>query len=158
MDFLLLGKRIVMLNTTLANFYERDIRKLIEEINLFQNEENLWRTHGSVRNSCGTLALHIIGGTNYLIGTTLAHTGYVRDRDNEFTDRGVKRKDLVSQLEALIPMINKTLTGFTSEQMEANYPIMFDGATRSNYYVLIQLLAHLNYHLGQINYLRRILE
>src|SRR6185436_14694436 len=105
-----------MLNSVLADFYERDIRKLIEEVNLFANEEDLWRTHGSVKNSCGNLVLHIIGGTNYLIGATLAKTGYVRDRDQEFIRKGVERKVLVAQLEDLIPMINKTVSALSPEQ------------------------------------------
>ena len=91
-----------MLNSTLANFYERDLRKLIEEINLFNNEENLWRTRGSVKNSSGNLSLHIIGGLNHLIGATLAHTGYIRNREQEFIRKGVERKVLVAQLEELI--------------------------------------------------------
>ena len=144
-----------MLNSTLANFYERDIRKMIEEVNLFGNEEHLWQTQGTVRNSCGNLVLHIIGGMNYLIGTTLAHTGYIRDRDLEFLRKGVGRKDLVVQLEQLIPMINETLN---TVSLEENYPHTFDDATRTNGYVLVQLSLHLNYHLGQVNYLRRILE
>jgi hypothetical protein len=94
-----------MLNSTLAGFYERGIRRLIEEVNLFSNEEDLWRTQGSVKNSSGNLVLHIIGGLNYLIGTTLAQTGYVRDRNLEFTQKGVPRKDLVTQLQQLIPRI-----------------------------------------------------
>jgi hypothetical protein len=147
-----------MLSNVLASFYERDIRKLIEEISLFKNEENLWRTHGSVKNSSGNLALHIIGGTNYLIGATLAQTGYVRNRDQEFSRKGVPRKELVAQLEELIPMINKTLNGLTPEQMEAEYPLIFDDAKRSKSYLFVQLLLHLNYHLGQVNYLRRVLE
>ncbi|HET6544020.1 MAG TPA: DUF1572 family protein [Chryseolinea sp.] len=148
-------KYYYMLNGALVNFYERDIRKLIEEVNLFKNEENLWKTHGSVKNSSGNLVLHIIGGTNHLIGATLAHTGYVRDRDEEFVKKGVPRKDLVGQLEKLIPLINKTVGAL---DIEADYPLIFDDATRSNSYVLTQLLLHLNYHLGQVNYLRRILE
>ena len=60
-----------MLNSVLASFYERDLRKLIEEINLFRNEEDVWRTQGSVKNSAGNLALHLIGGLNYLIGASL---------------------------------------------------------------------------------------
>lgn len=52
----------VMLNSVLASFYERDIRKLIEEVNLFRNEEDFWSTQGSVNNSSGNLVLHIIGG------------------------------------------------------------------------------------------------
>ena len=147
-----------MLNHVLSNFYERDIRKLIEEVNLFRNEENLWKTQGSVKNSCGNLVLHIIGGLNHLIGATLAHTGYVRDRDQEFIRKGVERKDLVVQLEELIPMINQTVNSLTQEDMEAEFPIFFDKPKTSTSYVLVQLLAHLNYHLGQVNYLRRILE
>ena len=147
-----------MPNKVLADFYERDIRKLIEEINLFRNEENLWRTGGSVKNSSGNLVLHIIGGTNHLIGATLAQTGYVRDRDQEFIRKGVAREDLVAQLEELIPMINKTVNALTPEHMEAEYPIFFDKPKTSTHYVLVQLLLHLNYHLGQVNYLRRILE
>src|SRR5687767_12005342 len=144
-----------MLNGVLTNFYERDIRKLIEEVNLFRNEENLWKTHGSVKNSCGNLVLHIIGGTNHLIGAMLARTGYVRDRDKEFIRKGVSRKELVAQLEDLIPMISEILN---SLDIDAEYPLIFDDAERSNSYVLTQLLLHLNYHLGQVNYLRRILE
>ena len=147
-----------MLNSVLANFYERDIRKLIEEVNLFRNEEDLWRTQGSVKNPGGNLVLHIIGGLNHLIGATLAQTGYVRDRDQEFISKGVERKDLVAQLEELIPMINETVNAHPQEHMEAEYPIFFDKPKTSTSYVLLQLLLHLNYHLGQVNYLRRIFE
>jgi len=147
-----------MLNTVLASFYERDIRKLIEEVSLFRNEEDLWRTQGSVKNASGNLVLHIIGGLNHFIGATLAHTGYVRNRDQEFISKGVERKDLVAQLEKLIPMINETLNALTTEQIEAEFPIFFDKPKTSISYVLVQLLAHLNYHLGQVNYLRRIFE
>jgi len=149
---------MVMLSNVLASFYERDLRKLIEEIKLFKSEDNLWKTHGSIKNSSGNLALHIIGGSNYLFGTILAQTGYVRDRDQEFIRKGVPREDLVAQLEELIPLINKTVNGLTPEQLEAEYPLVFDGAKRSKSYLFVQLLTHLNYHLGQVNYLRRMLE
>lgn len=147
-----------MLKTVLADFYERDIRKLIEEINSFRNEENIWITYGSVKNSSGNLVLHIIGGMNHLIGATLADTRYVRDRDQEFARKGVERKVLVAQLEELIPMIKNTINNFSQEKMDAEYPIFFDKPHTTNSYVLLQLLVHLNYHLGQVNYLRRILE
>lgn len=144
-----------MLNSVLANFYERDIRKLIEEVNLFQNEENLWKTHGSIKNSCGNLVLHLIGGMNKLIGDNLSHTGYIRNRDLEFTQKGVAKKELIAQLKALIPIVTNAVM---VQDMEAEYPIPFDDAKNSNTYVLVQLFAHLNYHLGQVNYLRRGLE
>lgn len=147
-----------MLKSTLANFYERDLRKLIEEINLFKNEEDLWRTKGSIRNSCGNLTLHIIGGLNHFIGTALAQTGYRRNREQEFSLKNVSRKELVAQLEELVSLVNNTLNTLTQEQMESEFPVFFDKPGTSINYVLVQLLTHLNYHHGQINYLRRVLE
>lgn len=147
-----------MLNEILANFYERDLRKLVEDVNAFENEENLWKTLGSVRNPSGNLVLHIVGGLNHFIGAMLAHTGYVRQRDLEFSRKGVERKELVAQLEQLIPLVTKTLKGLTQEQLDAAFPVMFDDENNSSSYVLVRLLAHLDYHLGQVNYLRRSLE
>jgi hypothetical protein len=147
-----------MTNTELASLYERDIRKLIDEIRAFKNEDNLWKTHGSIKNSSGNLALHVIGGLNYLIGAALSNTGYIRDRDREFTDKGIDRKLILEQLEELILMIEKTVSRLTSDEMNAAYPGFFDKEGATNSYVLTQLLLHLNYHLGQVNYLRRALE
>jgi Protein of unknown function (DUF1572) len=147
-----------MLNNILSGFYERDIRKLIEEVNLFTDEQDLWKVEGAVKNSSGNLVLHLVGGLNYLIGSVLGQTGYVRHRDEEFTRKGVKREDLVQELEALIPMIQGTLQALSPDQMGAEYPLVFDDQKVPNSYLLIQLLSHLNYHLGQINYLRRVLE
>jgi hypothetical protein len=147
-----------MTGTEIAGMYERDIRKLIAEIDLFKTEENIWKTFGSITNSSGNLALHIIGGLNFLIGATLSHTGYVRNRELEFTAKGVERKIIVEQLEELIPTINKTVSPLTTDQMESRFPIFFDKENATNSYVLTQLLLHLNYHLGQVNYLRRALE
>jgi len=144
-----------MLNNMLAGFYERDIRKMIAEIELFKSEENLWKTVGSVKNPAGNLALHIVGGLNYLVGATLAKTGYVRNRDLEFTKKDVPGKEIISGLEDLIDLINKTLNNI---DMNTDFPFPFDGETRTNGYVLTQLSLHLNYHLGQVNYLRRVLE
>ena len=144
-----------MLNVILTAFYERDLRKLIEEISAFKNEESLWRTSGSIKNSAGNLVLHLVGGSNYLIGNKLANTGYIRDRDQEFIRKGVPRQELITQVEQLISVITKALDGL---DMDADYPMMFDDAIRTNSYVLTQLALHLNYHLGQINYIRRVLE
>jgi Protein of unknown function (DUF1572) len=147
-----------MTNSEIAGMYERDISKLIEEINSFKDDGNLWKTCGTIKNSSGNLALHIIGGLNYLIGATLSNTGYIRNRDQEFTDKGIGKKRIVQQLQELIPMINETLHSLTPEQMDSPYPAFFDKENATNSYVLTQLLLHLNYHLGQVNYLRRVFE
>lgn len=68
------------------------------------------------------------------------------------------KQELISQLEELIPLISKTVSSLTPEQMEKEFPIFFDKPGASVSYVLVQLLLHLNYHLGQVNYLRRGIE
>lgn len=147
-----------MTTNEITSLYERDISKLIEEINSFKEEGNIWKTCGTIKNSSGNLALHIIGGLNYLIGATLSNTGYIRNRDEEFINKRIDRKIIVEQLQELIPIINKTVNQLKPEQMESPYPIFFDKENATNSYVLIQLLLHLNYHLGQVNYLRRVFE
>ncbi|MCB0497073.1 MAG: DUF1572 family protein [Cyclobacteriaceae bacterium] len=147
-----------MLNNILADFYERDINKMIEEINAFKKDENIWRTSGTIKNSCGNLVLHIIGGTNYLIGKQLGKTDFIRNRDNEFIEKNLPRDFLISELEKLKILVRKIFANLTEKEMESDFPITFDNASNPTNYVLIQLLAHLNYHLGQINYLRRALE
>jgi len=147
-----------MLSEILAEFYERDILKLKEEVDLFRNEENLWKTSGSVKNSSGNIVLHIIGGLNYLIGATLGQTEYIRNRDQEFIRKDVPRAELLSGLDELVPMVREILGKLTAQQMEDDFPIFFDRPKTSTSYVLVQLALHLNYHLGQVNYLRRILE
>jgi hypothetical protein len=148
----------MILNQILAEFFQRDLRQLINEVNQFEDESNLWKTTGTVKNSSGSLVLHILGGTNYLIGTVLGGTGYVRHRDEEFTRKNVPGNELVDQLEGLVVIVTKTLHSLSPDQMEAEYPIFFDRPKTTVAYVLTQLALHLNYHLGQVNYLRRILE
>jgi hypothetical protein len=142
----------------IANFYQRDIQKVIDEIRLFRVEENIWNTVGSINNSSGNLTLHLIGGLNYLIGSILAKTDYVRNRDTEFTVKGVNKGQLIEQLQELNSLLDKTINSLTPEQLENPFPIFFDKENATINYVLIQLLLHINYHLGQINYLRRTLE
>ena len=139
-------------------FYQRDIQRVIDEIGLFKDEANIWKIGGSIKNSAGNLVLHLTGGLNYLIGTNLSNTGYVRNRDAEFTIKGVDKEQLIGQLKELNSMIDKTISSLTEEQLESSFPIFFDKENATIRYVLIQLLLHLNYHLGQINYLRRMLE
>lgn len=142
----------------IANFYQRDIQKVIDEINLFNDDSNIWKTSGSTKNSSGNLVLHLVGGLNHLIGTTLANTNYVRNRNLEFEQKDIERVQLIEQLKELSFMIDKTINSISEEQLNNSFPIFFDKENATIKYVLIQLLLHINYHLGQINYLRRVLE
>lgn len=143
---------------TILEFFDRDINKMINEIKLFRNEDNLWKVQGDIKNPAGNLALHIIGGNNHHIGAILGKTGYERNREIEFSTKDVPKAELISGLEKLKLTITKTFTRLTNEDLEKIHPAFFDSEGTTTGYVLTQLLLHLNYHLGQVNYLRRVLE
>jgi hypothetical protein len=144
--------------TTLSGFYERDVNKLAEEINLFKNEDNLWRLKDGISNPAGNLVLHLTGNLNYFIGTILAKNGYVRERDKEFSEKNIPRSQLIIELQQIIPLIQNTLPNLSKEQLQSEFPVPLGGKNYVTEDLLVLLLAHFNYHLGQVNYLRRILE
>ena len=143
---------------TLSGFYERDVNKLAEEINLFKNENNIWRLKDGISNPAGNLVLHLTGNLNYFIGTILAKNGYVRKRDKEFSEKNIPRSQLIVEVQQIIPLIQNTLPNLSKEQLQSEFPVPLGGKNYVTEDMLILLLAHFNFHLGQVNYLRRILE
>ncbi|MDP9076085.1 MAG: DUF1572 domain-containing protein [Bacteroidota bacterium] len=140
-----------------AEFYERDLLKLRDEVKNFRDEYNLWRTKEGVSNSAGTLVLHLLGNLNFGIGTQIAKNGYVRDREYEFSATDVPREELIAGINNLIEVVKSALTGISREKLDEIYPQDKFGQKSTAYYLTL-FHGHLNYHLGQINYLRRILE
>ena len=145
-----------MNSETLTGFFLRELDRLKEEIIQFENEDILWITRKEISNSAGNLALHLIGNLNHFIGATLGNTGYVRERDLEFTKKNVSAEQIVSDIDSAKQMIKHVLSQMTSEDLEKDYPIEKSFGKVSTGYLLIHLITHLNYHLGQINYFRRI--
>lgn len=143
---------------TLSGFYERDVNKLAEEINLFKNENNIWRLKDGISNPAGNLVLHLTGNLNYFIGTILAKNGYVRKRDKEFSEKNIPRSQLIVEVQQIIPLMQNTLPNLSKEQLQSEFPVPLGGKNYVIEDMLILLLAHFNFHLGQVNYLRRILE
>ena len=141
----------------LTNFFERDLDKLKEEINLFKNEEDIWKRKEGITNSAGNLTTHLLGNLNHFIGKTLGHTDYVRKRDEEFSVKNIPREKLISDINSLKETIKNTLSHLSEEDLKKEFPVKIQEQTFTTQNMLIYLLAHFNYHLGQVNYLRRML-
>ena len=141
----------------LTDLFEKDINKLIEEISLFKSEENLWKIREGITNSAGNLSLHLIGNLNHFIGATLGNSGYIRERDKEFSERNIPRKQLIDDLNNTLTVIKNALTALPEADLEKEYPGAVNQKISSTGHMLIYLLNHFNYHLGQVNYLRRML-
>ncbi len=147
-----------MLTNTLNTIITRDLQKLKTELEAYKTEANLWRIEKSIANSAGNLCLHLVGNLNAYIGATLGQTGYVRDRDTEFSLKDIPRKELIQKIEATIAVVNKVLPTLSHETLQNEFPLLVLKEKTSTEYFLVHLASHLGYHLGQVNYHRRLID
>jgi hypothetical protein len=145
-----------MLKQTLQALLNRDLTKLKSEIEQYPNEAALWTTQAQIANSGGNLCLHLLGNLNTYIGKELGNTGYVRNRDLEFAVKNVPRQELILGIENTISIVNETLQQLNEEVLEREFPVRVFDQQMSTGYFLVHLATHLAYHLGQINYHRRL--
>jgi uncharacterized damage-inducible protein DinB len=147
-----------MILDSLKSIFDRDIEKVKKELSLYNHEENIWKIKKNIKNSAGNLTLHLIGNLKHFIGAILGESGYVRNREAEFTDQGIPVQDMIRQLDEVKTVIHNTFARLSSEDLEKKYPVNVFGYEMNTMYFLMHLIAHLNYHLGQINYHRRLLD
>jgi uncharacterized damage-inducible protein DinB len=147
-----------MLTQTLKSLFSRELEKLKREIELYKEESKLWIVEKGIANSAGNLCLHLIGNLNTYIGKELGGTGYIRNRDLEFSQKDVPRNELLKKIDETKLVVGKALDTMTDKQLEQDYPApVFDYKMTTGFF-LVHLVAHLTYHLGQINYHRRLLD
>ena len=143
---------------SLDTLFAKHLDTLSKEITSYNSDKRLWYVEKNITNSGGNLCLHICGNLQHFIGAILGKTDYVRDRPAEFGDKNIPRATLLSQIEITKHSISKTLSKLDPETLEYEYPVaVFDKPTTKAYF-LLHLLSHLTYHLGQINYHRRLLD
>jgi uncharacterized damage-inducible protein DinB len=147
-----------MIVNSIKSIFIRDLSKLKGEIESYPNENSIWEIRSDINNSAGNLTLHLIGNLNTYIGAELNKTGYIRNRELEFTRKNVSRVQLIQSIEATISVIENALDQLSVTDLEKEYPILIWEQKTSTAYVLIHLTTHLAYHLGQINYHRRLLN
>lgn len=141
----------------LAFLFSRDLTRLGRQIVAFPDDETLWETLPGVLNPAGNLALHIEGNLREFVGRQLGKLPYERNRELEFSLRGMSRHEIGTRIAELRQSIPAVINDLSAEQMEMEYPeVVLEVATTTREF-LIHLYGHLNWHLGQIDYLRRIL-
>ncbi len=138
--------------------FRRDLRCFSREVELFPDDATLWRTLPGIANSSGNLALHVAGNLRHFVGAVLGGSGYLRQREQEFTQREGSRAELVALLAETVAEVEVGLRSLTPEALEQAYPVAVGGShPRSTRLFLLHLAAHLTFHLGQVGYLRRAL-
>jgi uncharacterized damage-inducible protein DinB len=147
-----------MIIDSLKKLFDRDLDRLKNELSNYKKESNLWEIKKDIMNSAGNLSLHIIGNLNHFIGAVLGGNGYARDRDNEFSQKDVPVSNLLLHIDEVKTTIYNTLEGLSNEELLEKYPLNVFGYEMTKLFFLIHLHSHLTYHLGQINYHRRLID
>ena len=147
-----------MLKDVLIQLYERDLNKLKAEIGEYPGEADLWKTSGEIANSAGNLCLHLTGNLKHFIGAVLGGSDYIRNRDAEFSSNGVSKDMLLADIDATIDVVKSTLNNLAEGDFAKDFPIEVFGHPMTSGFFLVHLTTHFNYHLGQINYHRRLLS
>jgi uncharacterized damage-inducible protein DinB len=147
-----------MITESLSKQFQVSLDQLAEEINLFKDEGNLWKVKEGITNSGGNLSLHITGGLQHFIGNVLGESGYMRNRDAEFSLKNIPRQKLLEQIETAKTIVVDTVEQLSKNELQKDFPFPLKGESVSTENFVLHLYGHLNYHLGQINYIRRLLE
>src|SRR5687767_7486822 len=137
----------------------RDLQALEREIEAYPDDASLWLTPPGISNSAGNLALHLAGNLRHFIGTTLAGGSYVRNRDAEFASKGLSRAQLIEEVRAAVRELQHAFDVIDDEKIGSVFPLPVGPHAKrvrtSDW--LVHLAVHFSYHLGQIDYHRRLL-
>ena len=147
-----------MLIQTLQKLFQRDLHRLKNEIASYKNQDNLWLIDHDIFNSAGNLTLHLIGNLNTYIGAEFGKRNYIRDRPLEFSMKTIPKEELIEMIEQTILVVNDSLEMVKDEDLNKEYPIVVFEQACTCEFILVHLATHLSYHLGQINYHRRLLD
>jgi len=142
---------------SIKSLFDRDIDQLKFELEL-TSDADLWKTPKGVTNSIGNLSLHICGNLKHFLGAVLHNSGYKRERDREFSDKLIPKETLLKNIGETKEIIHNTLNNLGEEDIKKIYPVKMWNKEITTAFFLIHLHSHLSYHMGQINYLRRILS
>ena len=132
------------------------LRDAVKQLSLGLDEKQFWTKPIDPGNSIGHLVLHLTGNLNHFIGGQLAGTGYVRDREREFTETETPpRAETLARLDAAVALFHQVVEGLSAEQMLAPHP---EGRFGQVLPTLVHLVAHFAIHRGQMSYLVRLVQ
>jgi hypothetical protein len=134
------------------------LNQLKDEVKAYPDDGSLWKLSGDIKNTPGNLCLHVCGNLKHNIGTIIGKTGYVRNRDAEFSRKNVPKNKLLNEVDSTIDMISPVIDKLTDDDMKKELPSDTFSQGGSIGLIILRVAAHMGYHLGQINYHRRLIS
>ena len=145
---------IIMTSAFILDKFITILNTLESEIKAYTSEEDLWKLSGEIKNTPANLALHLCGNLRHFIGAVIGNDGYVRDRDAEFSRTDVTRDEIISEISQTKTAIQNALKDDIN--FDSSYPVRLLDKDWTTGGFLFYIYGHFNYHLGQINYHRRM--
>jgi hypothetical protein len=120
------------------------------------SDDQFWRNPYSYGNSVGHLVLHLTGNLSYYVGARLADTGYVRNRDLEFTEsRCPPKADVLRKFDDTVALVIATIERQSESDWALPYSAEREPEAKNRFTLLLRCASHLYHHVGQIIYLSR---
>ena len=147
------------MNTTIAEGFARRYEELGEqarELAAPLNDKQFWTRPFAFGNSFGHLVLHLTGNLNYYIGAEIAGTGYVRDRDREFSEAARPPKnDVMRRFDEAVAMVARTARTQGEQDWSRACTAMREEDADNRFNIFLRCATHLHDHIGQMMYLQR---
>jgi hypothetical protein len=145
-----------MMPAAIAAILDRDLQALRREVEAYPDDRTLWQSVPGIINTAGTLVLHLTGNVQHFLGARLGGTDYVRDRPAEFARRNVPRAELLQEIDAARSAVRTGMDRLPEAQLAADFPEVIAGDRFVTGDYLVHLATHFAYHLGQLDYHRRV--
>ena len=140
--------------TELSGHLEEVAKKLHQWVDPLSDEQ-FWRNPYAYGNSVGHLVLHLTGNLSYYIGAQIAGSGYVRNRDREFTETSRPAKeDVLRAFDRAMQTVVETIR----KQSESDWSAPYSGERskqKNRFAIMLNCAAHADHHVGQIIYLSK---
>ena len=124
------------------------------------SEEQFWHNPFLYGNSVGHLVLHLTGNLSYYVGARIAGTGYIRNRDLEFSEpRKLPKAEVLRKFDEVIAMVIATIEKLKKEaDWTAPYTAEREPDSKNRVTLFLRCASHLYHHVGQIICLSRELR
>lgn len=147
-----------MLNETVATGFAARYEELgakVHELAESLTDEQFWKKPFAFGNSFGHLVLHLTGNLNYYIGAGIAATGYIRDRDREFTESArPPKQDVMKRFAEAVAMVARTARAQSEDDWSQKYSAVREEHAENRFNIFLRCATHLHLHVGQMIYLQ----
>lgn len=144
---------LAALRSRITRVFPAQIRTALESL----TDEQVWWRPNEESNSIGNIVLHLAGSLNHFLNRNIGGIEYTRDRAAEFAERReIPKSELLALFDEMVARAEHTFDVLTPERLDdpSPEPKMHTIVLED----LMNVLAHLANHAGQIVWIAKMLH